>query len=72
MLAEIRAKKPFNGQRARLTVDGARPISITWDTYMVKLKIYLVSLAPRDNNYLIQNISQNNSAQASKERGLHI
>ena len=25
MLAEIRAKKPFNGQRARLTVDGARP-----------------------------------------------
>ena len=25
MLAEIRAKTPFNGQRARLTVDGARP-----------------------------------------------
>ena len=25
MLAEIRAKKPFNGQRARLTVDGALP-----------------------------------------------
>ena len=28
MLAEIRAKKPFNGQRARLTVDGALPIEI--------------------------------------------
>ena len=25
MLAGIRAKKPFNGQRARLTVDGALP-----------------------------------------------
>ena len=25
MLAEIRAKKPFNGQRACLTVYGARP-----------------------------------------------
>ena len=25
MLAKIRAKKPFNGQRARLTVDGALP-----------------------------------------------
>ena len=28
MLAEIRAKKPFNGQRARLTIDGARPTFI--------------------------------------------
>ena len=33
---------------------------------------YLVSLAPRDNNYLIQNNSQNNFAQVSKERGRHI
>ena len=32
----------------------------------------MVSLAPRDNNYLIQNISQNNFAQTSKERGRHI
>ena len=47
-------------------------VPTTWVTYMVKLTIYLVSLAPRDNNYLIQNISQNNFAQASKERGLHI
>ena len=39
---------------------------------MVKLTIYLVSLLPRDNNYLIQNNSQNNFAQTSKKRGLHI
>ena len=35
---------------------------------MVKLTIYMVSLVLRDNNYLIQNMSQNNFAQASKKR----
>ena len=30
---------------------------------MVKLTMYLVSLAPRANNYLIQIIAQNNFAQ---------
>ena len=34
-----------------------------WDTYMVKLTMYLVSLAPRANNYLIQIIPENNFAQ---------
>ena len=37
MLAEIRAKKPFNGQRARLTVDGARPSPIDPVSYFYLL-----------------------------------
>ena len=43
MLAEIRAKKPFNGQRARLTVDGARPTYISnFNCAAVRVLMYLI------------------------------
>ena len=49
MLAEIRAKNPFNGQRARLTVDGALPTIVNIMDWLAARRALLRTVLPRAN-----------------------